>query len=979
MKGDEAMETKPSRKSRKYAKPWTLRLFTVVLLAASMFLLYFVSLIVMVWNLTEVTVKRYERLKESVLMARVDTKELTESYDQWRYARLQAIDYIYSRDLYDPEAFCSRIGTYYDEINFCMVSREDNIVIGRTGSDPEPQKLKEVIQKSYEQNEGMQDFETARYYYHVLSDGKLAVIHMDSMDYWSFMDNIYTESEVLSSNLRDEENFFIGVNNGVIQYTDDYDLSGKPYDEVVTDRQPLNVESFDSLQLSLVSLKGKPMIEAIRPEETIDIDLYYLIPIYSLNDECFKILGPVYLVLIIFTILFEEYLHNLRLDHAEAIKGKKKVSEIRYKGLAAAALVILAVSTTAFSTYSLYGLSTFIENYKIALRNATYIIEDNSLCREDLQKDYDREALKDAHMIGRYLSDHPEHRLPEVLDKFSNIFRDSYIMMFDTDGKETVTNSEYAGYSISNDPESNSYRFHPLKYGISEVVGPLEKNELTGEEEQIIGVKTKYGTGHVDGFLLKVFYPAELGRALEHATLEGTFDNSVVSNVFDCFLIDSETKQFIVYPYDHERIGQSALNYGFREENLKGDFCGYITTNGDRYFMASTALRGSYLYVGMDVEDIFQGRGIITIMSTVITVIILLVIALMFRGISVSKKASEEKVQTDTGTQPPSDMVYVVVSNEMQNTFSPLVRLKNLRKSWSKMNAEQKLGKIISEIAVILAAVITVVLVFRDRIFGPNSVLSFILEGNWPRGINPFSISASMILFVEAFVAITILRTVLNLLAGVLSPRAKTLCHLVRSFIEYGGTIAVAYIALSFLGVDVRALSASVGFLALIVGFGAKSLITDIVAGMFIIFEKEFQVGDIVEISGYRGMVKEIGLRTTKVLSWDKNIKIINNHDISNVLNMTMRNSFATVSFTIPVTVPIQELEDIFRSELPRLCEKYPQIIGVPYFAGVLSFSGSKMKCRVSAEVKELERGELETDLHREVQEILTRHGISMK
>ena len=107
------METKPSRKSRKYAKPWTLRLFTVVLLAASMFLLYFVSLIVMVWNLTEVTIKRYERLKESVLMARVDTKELTESYDQWRYARLQAIDYIYSRDLYDPEAFCSTSESKY--------------------------------------------------------------------------------------------------------------------------------------------------------------------------------------------------------------------------------------------------------------------------------------------------------------------------------------------------------------------------------------------------------------------------------------------------------------------------------------------------------------------------------------------------------------------------------------------------------------------------------------------------------------------------------------------------------------------------------------------------------------------------------------------------------------------------------------------------------------------------------------------------
>ena len=55
------------------------------------------------------------------------------------------------------------------------------------------------------------------------------------------------------------------------------------------------------------------------------------------------------------------------------------------------------------------------------------------------------------------------------------------------------------------------------------------------------------------------------------------------------------------------------------------------------------------------------------------------------------------------------------------------------------------------------------------------------------------------------------------------------------------------------------------------------------------------------------------------------------------------------------------------------------QLIGVPYFAGALSFSGSRMKCRVSAEVKELERGELETNLHREVQEILQRHDIPMK
>ena len=234
-------------------------------------------------------------------------------------------------------------------------------------------------------------------------------------------------------------------------------------------------------------------------------------------------------------------------------------------------------------------------------------------------------------------------------------------------------------------------------------------------------------------------------------------------------------------------------------------------------------------------------------------------------------------------------------------------------------------------------------------------------------------------MIIIAIVAVTIIKEILNLLATTLTARAETICHLIRSCIEYTVTIGVAYVSLGYLGVDVRALSATVGFLSLIIGFGAKSLITDIVAGIFIIFEGEFQVGDIVEIGGYRGMVKEIGLRTTKLISWDKNVKIINNHDINNVVNMTMRNSFATVNFTIPVTTSIEEVEKVFKEELPKLKQKFPQIIGDPYFAGILSFSGSRMACRITAEVKELERGDIENQLHREVQEILQRNNIPMK
>ena len=71
-----------------------------------------------------------------------------------------------------------------------------------------------------------------------------------------------------------------------------------------------------------------------------------------------------------------------------------------------------------------------------------------------------------------------------------------------------------------------------------------------------------------------------------------------------------------------------------------------------------------------------------------------------------------------------------------------------------------------------------------------------------------------------------------------------------------------------------------------IVGLGAQSLIKDIIAGIFIVFEGEFRVGDIVTIKEFRGTVLDIGLRTTKIMGMDGNIKIYNNSEISGITNV---------------------------------------------------------------------------------------------
>ena len=107
---------------------------------------------------------------------------------------------------------------------------------------------------------------------------------------------------------------------------------------------------------------------------------------------------------------------------------------------------------------------------------------------------------------------------------------------------------------------------------------------------------------------------------------------------------------------------------------------------------------------------------------------------------------------------------------------------------------------------------------------------------------------------------------------GLLHPkahRARTIVTLANSLLRYAAALVILCWGLSILGVDVSMIVASVGVVALVVGFGVESLIADMVTGTFILFENQYNVGDIVEVGGFRGTVREIGIRTTAISGWN--------------------------------------------------------------------------------------------------------------
>ena len=210
------------------------------------------------------------------------------------------------------------------------------------------------------------------------------------------------------------------------------------------------------------------------------------------------------------------------------------------------------------------------------------------------------------------------------------------------------------------------------------------------------------------------------------------------------------------------------------------------------------------------------------------------------------------------------------------------------------------------------------------------------------------------------------------------SNRSKTIIKLVNNFIKYLIAIVAILLILAAWGVDARTLIAGAGILSLVVGLGAQSLISDIIAGIFIVFEGEFQVGDIVIIDGWRGTVDEIGIRTTKIIDWQGNIKIVNNSNISSIINQSKELSVTTCVVAIDYRESIPRVELVIKNNIDRIKKAIPEIVDGPFYKGVDSLGDSSVNLLFIATVKESDYYVVQRALNREIKLIFDENNVSI-
>ncbi len=185
--------------------------------------------------------------------------------------------------------------------------------------------------------------------------------------------------------------------------------------------------------------------------------------------------------------------------------------------------------------------------------------------------------------------------------------------------------------------------------------------------------------------------------------------------------------------------------------------------------------------------------------------------------------------------------------------------------------------------------------------------------------------------------------------------------------------------ALGVLGVNIAGIFASLGIASLIVGFGAQSLIEDMISGIFIIFEGQYHVGDIIVLDEFRGYVRNIGIRTTMIEDDGGNFKICNNSVIRNLQNRSMNRSIAATNICISYNADIPTVEKIILEALPEMFERNKDVwLTVPRYAGVDNLGESSVELKFLVDVNENNFFSGRRRLNRELKILLDKNNIEI-
>lgn len=195
--------------------------------------------------------------------------------------------------------------------------------------------------------------------------------------------------------------------------------------------------------------------------------------------------------------------------------------------------------------------------------------------------------------------------------------------------------------------------------------------------------------------------------------------------------------------------------------------------------------------------------------------------------------------------------------------------------------------------------------------------------------------------------------------------RIRTIAKLLKNVASYSIHFVSLLLILAEFNINLGPLLAGAGVIGLAIGFGAQSLVKDVITGFFIVVEDQFAVGDVIQTGTMKGTVELIGLRSTRIQSWTGEVHIIPNGMINQVTNYSIHNTLAVVDISVPLQQNVDETLTLLHEIVSKVEDG--NIMKTPQVLGIQSMTASEMLIRVIAECKPNTHGSVSRVLNREI------------
>ena len=583
--------------------------------------------------------------------------------------------------------------------------------------------------------------------------------------------------------------------------------------------------------------------------------------------------------------------------------------------------------------------------------------------------------------ISEILDRYPQLRDVDALQEIADCIGASSITLYDCTGKEIVSSNGFIDMYLGTDGRSTTYDFRRILKGVPYIVHEAEADETTGLTEVRIGIRTsdttvpgKYGVMLIslDPALIERATAEEIGTALRYMSEEETM-----------LWIAESGSGIILASGDSALTGKDIYSIGMGENDLAEGLMKSVYLQNGEYFVISSLLDDPVIAEGTErfghsiayyaVNRTATNYGVLyTVANCCIVFAAIYSLLAWFILRDYTEEFCEEcrkrraSVPEETGGTAPEDNNRLTLRSLWGYFFGP-------ESYWDSKRPEQK-GLIVMEVflALFLFQQIPILLGKGSQ----DSLYYYILKGLWERGINLFAIARILVLAGEMILTVIILNCILMIIGRQTGAKGWTVCRLIMNVIRYLILASFVGLSLYYLGIDKTTLLAALSILSLAVSLGSQSLVADIIAGVSIILEGVFDVGDIVVIGNNTGKVMEIGVRTTRILCPGNDVLVIGNKEIQKVINKSKKNTVFDITVSIRSDYPVDVIRELLERELPEIGAKSDMILRGPEFEGITKIEDGRMTLSIETECRQDHAHKVKLYLNSELQKLFARNGI---